>query len=53
MNNNMDDKDLFSYDNSNNIVDQGQTSFDLNSFSSKATVSKDSAESDKKKPKKK
>ena len=33
--NNMDDKDLFSYDNSNNVVDHNVTSFDLNSFSSK------------------
>lgn len=33
----MDDKDLFSYDNSNNIVNEGETSFDLNSFSTKAS----------------
>ena len=33
--NNMDDKDLFSYDNSNNVVDHNASSFDLNSFSSK------------------
>jgi len=31
----MEDKDLFSYDNSNNIVNDGETSFDLNSFSTK------------------
>ena len=31
----MDDKDLFSYDNSNNVVNNGETSFDLNSFSTK------------------
>ncbi len=29
----MDDRDLFSYDNSNNGLDEGQASFDLNSFS--------------------
>ncbi len=29
----MDDRDLFSYDNSNNGIDEGQSSFDLNSFS--------------------
>lgn len=29
----MDDRDLFSYDNSNNNVDDTQSSFDLNSFS--------------------
>ncbi len=29
----MDDRDLFSYDNSNNGIDDGQSSFDLNSFS--------------------
>ena len=29
----MDDRDLFSYDNSNNGLDDGQASFDLNSFS--------------------
>lgn len=32
----MDDKDLFSYDNSNNVVNEGESSFDLNSFSTKA-----------------
>jgi penicillin-binding protein 1A len=31
----MEDKDLFSYDNSNNIVNDGESSFDLNSFSTK------------------
>lgn len=31
---NSDDRDIFSYDNSNNEVDEGQASFDLNSFSS-------------------
>ncbi len=35
-NTNEDMKDLFSYDNSANIVENGETSFDLNSFSSKA-----------------
>ncbi len=35
-NNNFDDNDLFSYDNSNNIVENGENSFDLNSFSTKA-----------------
>lgn len=30
----MDDRDLFSYDNSGNLEDTGETSFDLNSFSS-------------------
>ena len=30
--------DLFSYDNSNNIVDNGETTFDLNSFSSKSEI---------------
>ncbi len=32
----MDDRDIFSYDNSNNEVGEGQTSFDLNSFSTQA-----------------
>lgn len=31
----MDDKDLFSYDNSNNLSDNDSLSFDLNNFSSK------------------
>ena len=31
---NNENKDLFSYDNSNNIISEGETSFDLNSFSS-------------------
>ena len=35
-NNNFDDNDLFSYDNSNNIIEDGNGSFDLNSFSTKA-----------------
>ena len=30
----MDDKDLFSYDNSGNLEETGEESFDLNSFSS-------------------
>lgn len=30
----MDDRDLFSYDNSGNLEETGETSFDLNSFSS-------------------
>lgn len=36
--NNKDDKDLFSYDNSNNIIEEGKSSFDLNSFSSKSVT---------------
>ena len=28
----MDDKDLFSYDNSGNLEETGEESFDLNSF---------------------
>ncbi len=32
----MDDRDLFSYDNSNNGIDGGQASFDLNSFSTQS-----------------
>ena len=32
----MDDKDLFSYANSNDVVDEGELSFDLNAFSSKS-----------------
>ena len=31
----MEDKDLFSYANSNDVVDEGEASFDLNAFSSK------------------
>jgi hypothetical protein len=31
-----DDKDLFSYANSNDIVDDGESNFDLNAFSSKS-----------------
>lgn len=50
--NNMDDKDIFSYDNSSNIVNDGQSSFDLNSFSSKSTVEKNIKDTTKKKPKK-
>ena len=47
----MDDRDLFSYDNSNNGVDDSQTSFDLNSFST--NVEKTTAETPTpKKPKK-
>ena len=47
----MEDKDLFSYDNSNNIVNEGETTFDLNSFSTK---SDEEVENQKpKKPKKK
>ena len=30
----MDDRDLFSYDNSGNLENNGEASFDLNSFSS-------------------
>ena len=36
--NNTDDNDLFSYDNSNNIIEEGKSSFDLNSFSSKSVT---------------
>ncbi len=32
----MEDKDLFSYANSNDVVDEGKSSFDLNAFSSKS-----------------
>ncbi len=32
----MEDKDLFSYANSNDVVDEGEASFDLNAFSSKS-----------------
>ncbi len=32
----MEDKDLFSYANSNDVVDEGNDSFDLNAFSSKS-----------------
>ncbi len=32
----MDDRDIFSYDNSNNEVEEGQSSFDLDSFSTQA-----------------
>ncbi len=32
----MEDKDLFSYANSNDVVDEGEGSFDLNAFSSKS-----------------
>ncbi len=34
--NSFDDKDLFSYDNSNNVVNDEANSFDLNSFSTKS-----------------
>ncbi len=53
--NNTDDKDLFSYDNSNNIIEEGKSSFDLNSFSSKSVTGKNESPSEKsrqKKPKK-
>ncbi len=53
--NNTDDKDLFSYDNSNNIIEEGKSSFDLNSFSSKTVASKSeslNAKNKTKKPKK-
>ena len=32
----MDDRDIFSYDNSNNEINSESQSFDLNSFSTKA-----------------
>ena len=32
----MEDKDLFSYDNSNNKINDGESTFDLNSFSTKS-----------------
>ncbi len=50
-NNNFDDKDLFSYDNSNNIVENGETSFDLNSFSSKTIASEQKKKKETKKKK--
>ncbi len=49
--NNFDNNDLFSYDNSNNIVDNGESSFDLNSFSTKAAVEEQKAKSAKKRRK--
>ena len=50
----MDDRDLFSYDNSNNGLDNGQSSFDLNSFSTpkNQTVEISSQSPKQKKPKK-
>ena len=33
---NFDGKDLYSFDNSSNKIENGETSFDLNSFSSRA-----------------
>ena len=48
----MEDKDLFSYANSNDVVDSGESSFDLNAFSSKS-VSKNNAKPPKKKVSKK
>lgn len=38
----MDDRDLFSYDNSNNGIDDGQASFDLNSFSTQPKLEQSS-----------
>ncbi len=37
----MDDRDLFSYDNSNNGLNEGQASFDLNSFSTQTQGEED------------
>lgn len=50
-NNNFDDKDLFSYDNSNNVAQNGETSFDLNSFSSKTVVEEQKKNKERKKKK--
>ena len=50
-NNYYDDKDLFSYDNSSNIVDNGESSFDLNSFSSKTVAEEQKKKKEKKKRK--
>lgn len=50
--NNFDDKDLFSYDNSNNIPENGEVSFDLNSFSSKSVVEEEKKAKEKKRKKK-
>lgn len=46
-----DNKDLFSYDNSSNAVEEGQTSFDLNNFSSKA-ISENKTDGKNNKPRK-
>lgn len=47
----MDDRDIFSYDNSNNDVTDGQSSFDLNSFSTQAKVEQEENSKKTKKPK--
>ncbi len=46
----MDDRDIFSYDNSNNEVEEGQSSFDLDSFS---TQTKDDEKNESKNKRKK
>lgn len=48
----MEDKDLFSYDNSNNIVNDGESSFDLNSFSTKTDEEEQTAKPPKKRKQK-
>ena len=50
---NFDGKDLYSFDNSSNKIDQGETSFDLNSFSSHITEDLQSDSSKSKKQNKK
>ena len=48
-----DNKDIFSYDNSLNAVNDGSSSFDLNSYSSRTSAENDKKPTKKKKPKKK
>ncbi len=48
----MEDKDLFSYDNSNNIVNEGESTFDLNSFSTKSEEEQQPPEKPKKRKQK-
>ncbi len=45
----MDDRDIFSYDNSNNEVDEGQSTFDLNSFSTNTANKNEKTQKPKKK----
>lgn len=47
----MDDRDIFSYDNSNNEVDDGKSSFDLDSFSTKTQKEDEKDTAKTKKPK--
>lgn len=49
---NYDDKDLYSFDNSSNKIESGETSFDLNSFSSHAEAEIEEISSNSKKIKK-